>query len=217
MAKSSAQESCPFCQKILSKGHIHAHVSNTPACHAARRRSLATLTARMMGHLPLPAEPLSPQGPGHAEAVYDQFPEGQVPDDHPGLSFEAHQQPPDLGSFEPDDNGGYTPSNDGPVVEPFGGQAGKLISGQRRPTLFDCVASAVAEVGGDYGPFASESDWEFGKWIAKNVGHGKADELLKLEYVSARFACDYMRCSVVRLLEALATCHCKFKMSDSLI
>ena len=63
--------------------------------------------------------------------------------------------------------------------------AGKPISTEPGYTLFDKVGSAADQLGGECGLFASQQEWELARWIAMNIGHGKADELLKLDIVSS--------------------------------
>lgn len=66
--------------------------------------------------------------------------------------------------------------------------AGAPLDDRQYGTLFDRVAAELreVEVGGGCGPFRSEDDWRLAQWIVKNIGQGKADELLALNMVSMR-------------------------------
>jgi hypothetical protein len=53
--------------------------------------------------------------------------------------------------------------------------------------VFEEMAEQAMEEGKVWGPFESEDEWELAQWLFENVGHGKMDEFLKLNFVSGTF------------------------------
>lgn len=69
-------------------------------------------------------------------------------------------------------------------VESFPGKAGIPVDKEIRATPLEKLEETYPEDSMPFGPFKTEEEWEFGEWIASNIGKGKADALLNLNIVS---------------------------------
>ncbi|KAF8881119.1 hypothetical protein BD779DRAFT_1675607 [Infundibulicybe gibba] len=57
------------------------------------------------------------------------------------------------------------------------------------PTTFEVIRDDQILNGDEVlGPFKNEDEWQLAKWLIKNVGHGQADEFLKLPIIQQRVA-----------------------------
>ena len=69
--------------------------------------------------------------------------------------------------------------------EPFPADhaAGEVLHNVK--TLFEEICNAQILSGEEeWGPFASEDEWQLAKWLIKNMGQNQANEFLKLNMVS---------------------------------
>jgi len=197
-----APHRCIYCLKpIATESGIKRHVMQSPAC----RDAWANLLDRMKSTISNDADNQLPEqtdndvldNPYEWEDMLDgrdgpdntlDMPDGHLV--HLSRGDVDNPGPPDLSERpskrvrleEDNEDLPHWPAS-GHFTEQYTGVAATILGKQK--TVFESMEAAELERGeSEWAPFRDEDEWELARFLMKNLGQMKVDELLKLSFVS---------------------------------
>jgi len=185
---------------MATEAGIKRHIAQSPACRDQWTKLLDRLKFTVSDNADDQApEKVNDDAPDYSYDWRDAL-EGidgaddllDVPDGH--LVHQTHVDtdpgPPDLSELPSkrarvEEDKSHSPRwpSSGRFAEQYAGVAATILD--KKKTVFESLEAAELEEGGNkWAPFRDEDKWELARFLMKNLGQTKIDELLKLSHVS---------------------------------